>query len=187
MPKPDEDAADGKSPIPERTDGPLATYLEEVTIRMVSAVDSRSRERLREIANAYYAPNIELSHHILPDVGAVYASDRESYVDSIIAYANKFNFRIQPHNATATVDEEGGTAEVFVTVITYGTAGIRSLASSVTCTLTGSILLEASEAIGNESVLIYHFKRTSKQGEGGEKWTVWRVESMRGPGTGSEY
>lgn len=126
MPQSEDIHSESSPVIPERSDGPLATYLEEVTIRMVSAVDSRSRERLREIANAYYEPNIELSHHILPDVGAVYASDRESYIESIVAYAARYNFRIRAHNATATVDEENGAAEVFVTVITTGTAGSPS-------------------------------------------------------------
>lgn len=164
MSSPNERSSDATFMQPDRRSVPLSTYLEQVTILLLHAVDSRSRARLEEIVNAYFAPTLQLSGYIFPGVGTTYASPRQAYVDSVLAFTTAYDFRVHAHNVTALVDEANGTAQVFATVTAAGAE-------------------EASEGLNYESVLLYHFERRANEGDGDEEWIVWRLEFMCGPGT----
>ena len=160
----DRKPVEGQFLKPDRRNVSLATYLEQVAVLLISAVDSGSRTTLEKVMNDYFASCLQSFGHIIPGVGTIYASDREAFIDNVTAYVAAYNFRIRSHNVTASIDEANGIAQVFATVTASGTA-------------------EASQWIRNEGVLVYYFERQAKQGNVDDEWIVERLEFVRGPGS----
>ena len=133
-------------------------YLEQVVIHLIQAVNTRSRSELQRLVQEHHAPSLILHRSQLSGVGTVAASDLEAYVDGILSYTTTNNFRMEPHNVTALVDEWKGTAKVFATVTATGTE-------------------EAGDTVTNESVLIYYFERFNGGFGGGSKSALGSIPS----------
>lgn len=141
----------------------VASYLEQIVVRLIQAVNTRSRPEIQAVVSGYHAPQLILGRSLPAGLGTVAASDLESYVDGILSYTAAYNFRMEPRNVTALVQEEAGKAEVFATVTATGTE-------------------EAGDAINNENVLVYYFQRYENAYHARSNWKVVRLEFIRGPG-----